>query len=355
MLNPELYGALQKAFGAVQIHNEDDPLTLSKVPIADVLQGTDGLRVTSDMIDEGGEYYAVNCPFCEDRRQRLWVCYAWGSKVELGTKTYSISKGVAYCYNELCLKVHDNWVKFCQAVQGNWSPKLVQIGDEHDRLANDKDDIKVDMPPDNYYVDEPAGDKKVQQYLIERGYSLHDLRHNWDFRIGRIHFYDVPCVIMPVVCQGKYRFWQARYPNTGQIPELFRDGRRKPKYYIPAGAKKSRVLYNFDKAVMTDTIVLVEGIFDAVRVGPSGVAMFGKKPSTRQQMMLLQASSKRLVWIPDMDDPEALDYARSYTEQWKNLNMFAKGAHVLQLKEGDPADYTREELWKLLEQSLATA
>jgi hypothetical protein len=263
-----------------------------------------------------------------------------------------MSKGIAHCYNEHCLDSYKNWVELCKAIAGETVPRLTTAGGEFERLVRDKDK-EVPLPLNNYYVDDPYGSQQVTGYLVERGYNLNELRNHWDFRAGKIDFYDVDCVIMPVVCQGKYRFWQARYPVSGKIPETFSDGRRKPKYYIPAGAKKSRVLYNFDRAIQTPFVVLVEGIFDAVRVGASGVAMFGKKPSTRQQYLLSNlASDKTVVWVPDMDDPEALDYARNYCSNWNSAKLFAGGAHVLTLPDGDPAEYPREELCRLIAQSI---
>jgi len=354
VLNPTLYEALKAAYKSVDIYNEDEALTLSRLPTRSTLMGRENDKVTSDMVDEGGEYYAVDCPFCKDTRHRLWVCHAWGSKIEVNGQLLQVSKGVAHCYNEHCLDSHTNWLDFCKSVEGTWKPQLITTGSEFERLTGDKETV-VEMPPYNYYVDDPQGSSAVVEYLVDRGYNMHELRTQWDFRAGKIDFYDVDCVIMPVVCQGKYKFWQARYPFKGKVPEHFRDGRRKPKYYIPAGAKKSRVLYNFDRATQTPIVVLVEGIFDAVRVGMSGVAMFGKKPSTRQQMLLVNhAYDKTVVWIPDMDDPEALEYARSYTGKWNSAKMFAGGAHVVTLPDGDPAEYTRKNLCNLIMKSIST-
>jgi hypothetical protein len=353
MLNEPLYEALRHSYVSVDIYNEGESLTLKRLPVPDSFRGTSGTHITSDMIEEGGEYYAVDCPFCNDTRHRLWVCHAWGSSIELESRRYTISKGVVHCYNEHCLEKHENWLEFCKTVEGSWRPGLVAAGQDFERLSKDKK-IVIDMPYGNYYVTEPNGDKQVRAYLEGRRYNLNELAGYWNFRTGSIDFYDVPCVIMPVIYKGEYTFWQARYPCSGAIPEFFRDGRRKPKYYIPAGAKKSRVLYNFDNACMTPTIVLVEGIFDAVRVGSSGVAMFGKKPSTRQQQILVnEARSKAIVWIPDRDDPEAIEYARNYTNTWNANKLFAGGAYVLTLNDGDPADHTREELCSLIAQSMA--
>lgn len=350
VLNEPLYKALVAAYEDVVIVNEDSPMIVSRMPVVDVATGgrLSDMRISSDMVDEGGEYYTINCPFCDDKdvkRHRLWVCHAWGSRIDVNGLHIPVSKGLVHCYNEHCMNNHEYWKKFCQSVEGKWKPDVVT----HSTCSNGPLEVKPVVFPSTFYVNVPGADPMITNYLTGRGYDLNELAKHWDFRYGKIDFYDVPAVIMPVYFDGKYAFWQARYPVNGEIPEFFHDGRRKPKYYIPAGAKKSLVLYNMDRAIHTDTIVLVEGIFDAVRIGDSGVAMFGKKPSGRQANRLYaMASDKRVVWIPDQDDEEAVEAARTYTERWNMAGAFEGGAHMLTLPDGDPAEYTREEIWRMI-------
>lgn len=348
MLNEALYRQLERVYQNVVIHNEDMHLELNTRPVPRPAMGIhlSDLRVTSTMVEEGGEYYAVNCPFCKDTRQRLWVCHAWGSRVSIEGNPVPVSRGVIHCYNEHCMENTDNWRKFCDSLEGNWKPEIITVSTG---LSLNKRYEPVAFPNPTYYVNDPHADPAIRNYLQnDRRYDLNELSAIWEFRYGQIDFYDAPVVIMPVQFDGACRFWQARYPTLGNIPETFRDGRPKPKYYIPAGAGKSLVLYNLERAIETDTIVLVEGIFDAVRIGPSGVAMFGKKPSVRQLAKLRTlASDKDVVWIPDIDDPEAVEAATKGTEMWARAGLF-KSSRCLLLDKGDPADYTREELWRLI-------
>jgi DNA primase len=56
---------------------------------------------------------------------------------------------------------------------------------------------------------------------------------------------------------------------------------RQPRYRVPAGFGKSQVLFNFHRAAATaeDTVILVEGFFDCLRLGQAGfesvVALMG--------------------------------------------------------------------------------
>lgn len=345
MLNKPLYNALCEAFdGDVRIIGEGNPLIVLNPPKVTGRWRKDlsEVRIASDMVDEGGEHYAVNCPFCNDRKHRLWVCHAWGSFVELEGFHIPVSRALVHCYNELCLTEHDNWVKFCEMLEGKWKPAPV----EHASGSSSIDFKPSQFPEPTWHVNLPGIDTRVQQYLTGRGYNLDELARVWDFRVGKIDIYDIPVVIMPVTYNGTYKFWQARYPMTGDVPERFSDGRVKPRYYLPSGSKKSSVLYNLHNAIKTDYVVLVEGIFDAVRVGTSGVAMFGKMLSTLQEQMLYNmAYNKKIVVIPDMDDPDAIHIARKAVDGMNVRQIFKEGVYLLELENGDPAEYKREELW----------
>lgn len=354
MFNEPLYNALVAAFGDVVVTGKGMALTLKRKP---TLQGLFGqklkdFKIDNDLIEDGGEYYVVNCPFCGDTRKRLWVCHALGGTYEVDGKHIPITKNLAVCYNEQCLKDTDNWWKFQGYLKGIGKPTLIpQTGTGVSSGALPP----VDFPDPTFMVNAQGADPTITSYLTGRGYDLDELANDWNFRYGYIDIYNVPVVIMPVFYRGKCPFWQARYPVNGDIPEFFKNGRRKPKYYLPAGSKKSFVLYNLERAIHTDYVVLTEGIFDVVRVGASGVCMFGKDLSSRQlQDLQVAAFDKTLVWIPDMDDPQALEIAKKRVNAFNKRGLFQGGAKLLELSDGDPADYTREELWALISQLPAT-
>lgn len=352
MFNEPLYNAMCEAFGDVVLHGEGTPITLKKTPTTDGLFGKDlaNFKITADMIEDGGEYYVVNCPFCGDSRKRLWVCHAWGGLYEIGGTNYPVSKGLAICYNENCLDIKDNWLKLCSYIKGVDRPVVVP---KTGRPGSGKMPF-VEFPEPTYRVNDPAADPRIVTYLTSRGYDIDELGNHWDFRYGEIDIYASPVIIVPVLDKGRLAFWQARYPISGDIPEFFKDGRRKPKYYLPGGSKKSFVLYNFYRALRTDYIVLTEGVFDAARVGVSGVAMFGKDLSSRQlQDLACVAGNKTLIWIPDKDDPKAYEIAYKRVIEFNNRNLFGGGAHLLDIGEGDPADHSREEIWASISRLLA--
>jgi len=75
-----------------------------------------------------------------------------------------------------------------------------------------------------------------------------------------------------------------------------------PKYKLPPGFHKSRVLYN-RYAVKGDVVVLVEGFFDCMAVTSAGfpcVALMGRTLSDNQERLL---SFKRIALMLDADEP----------------------------------------------------
>jgi DNA primase len=76
-----------------------------------------------------------------------------------------------------------------------------------------------------------------------------------------------------------------------------------PKYKLPAGFKKSAVLFNLHR-VVSDTVIIVEGFFDCLKVNQAGfaevVALMGSSLSARQEELLRNFSD--VVILLDGDD-----------------------------------------------------
>ena len=71
VLCPELYNKLNSMFpGGVVIANQGEPM-YSSSPTQH-----NGSHFTS--VISSGEYYRVNCPFCNDTKHRLWVNHMYG-------------------------------------------------------------------------------------------------------------------------------------------------------------------------------------------------------------------------------------------------------------------------------------
>jgi DNA primase len=80
-------------------------------------------------------------------------------------------------------------------------------------------------------------------------------------------------------------------------------GERGPKYRLPAGFRKSQVLFNLHRVLARDgrTLVLVEGFFDTFKMHQAGypnvVALMGSRLSDGQAKLILQHFDRIIVML----------------------------------------------------------
>jgi DNA primase len=94
-------------------------------------------------------------------------------------------------------------------------------------------------------------------------------------------------------------------------------------------------LYNMD-SIIRDKAVVVEGIFDAWRIGNGAVATFGTK-YTREQLRLLKGLKQ--VFVMYDEDASAISEKLAY-----DLTAFVPQVEVLKLSEGDPDNLTDDDV-----------
>src|SRR4051812_35871748 len=73
-MNPDLYEALRQVFGHVVVVKHGEAFGLAPRPMPVYRNGK--LAFKQD-VREYGESYRIDCPYCNDTRQRLWIPYMW--------------------------------------------------------------------------------------------------------------------------------------------------------------------------------------------------------------------------------------------------------------------------------------
>jgi hypothetical protein len=201
---------------------------------------------------------------------------------------------------------------------------------------------EVDPPADVIPVDQLPPTHPAASYLTSRGYDLGELSSLWGVGYCRWSRYKFMRrrIYVPVHQDTKLVGWQGRWP--GELDWAAEDV---PKYYTMPGLRKTQLLYNEDLARKQPLVVICEGVTDVWRVGPAGVALFGKDPS-RQQLLRLASGwmGKPAVVLLDADaKADAEELATS-------LRPFFRDRLVqVTLPDGlDPGSCPREDLWKLL-------
>jgi len=171
-------------------------------------------------------------------------------------------------------------------------------------------------------------------------------------------------LVFPIFYNNKIVGWQSRMltdPDqlTDEYLQLNRyrrdeDGEwiRPPKYFTSPGFPKGKVMFNWDIAVQTDYLVVVEGVFDAMAVGPCGIATLGKGVTDDQIAKISTWASypgrapKHVIILLDDDAQEdAMGIFEKLFRTTKVTNVLLKGYH-------DAGDTPREEIWRQIHETI---
>ena len=381
MLNEPLFRAMAVLFKQtpVLVNEGVTPTIHFPPPVASFLPCTTQIR-TSDV--QGGEQYAVNCPFCKlrnvnhrpDTRHRLYVSAMWNVQIKLGEQTYICSDRLIRCFNEECMRVEEyrNWVtKGLTDIMQNKTvmDSVTLVEDQRTEVDVDSLANQVPLPPHMADIDHRSVPQYVRDYWFNvRGFTK-DHFDRFGVKIAYMPYpirrgcalMEQPVTIIPVNQYGKYWFFQARLipvdgkPENGYERNLLND--EYPKYYIPATAKKSWALYNLDNAVKHEEIAIVEGPTDVWRIGDRAVAKFGRSLSAAQRGVLSKMfRNKSIILVPDMDDPLAYEEACKDQTILQNSGNF-KSVRISILEKGkDPGDLrmTEDEIWQYIQSRLSS-
>ena len=140
-------------------------------------------------------------------------------------------------------------------------------------------------------------------------------------------------IYVPIIFKNELVSYQGRY--IGSNPDALR--------YITAKPENERrfhkhILYNFDNC-RGDRIVLVEGIFDAWRLGAGACATFGT--SFMDEQLLLLKPFRRVYFLYD-SEPEAQAKAKKAVQTIQPL-LNGKAYLVDLGTGGDPDDLTQND------------
>jgi 5S rRNA maturation endonuclease (ribonuclease M5) len=98
-----------------------------------------------------------------------------------------------------------------------------------------------------------------------------------------------------------------------------------PKYRLPAGFKKSDVLFNLHRAIRAEdrSVLVVEGFFDALKVHqaghPSVVALMGSTLSVRQAELLAIHFENALIMLDG--DPAGRSGTEAIADRLRDVSM----------------------------------
>lgn len=292
-LNPRLLDAMTKAFGAVRVRDEGQPLEGYYAP--DPVTGRTRLYVV-----RRGETYEANCFKCNDHRMRMAVNHRYGI---FDPKTGGYGSELWKCYNEECQSDYANRARLRDIVFGaSLGCRLPHRRDPEVVACLPRELEPVEFPGVLVPLTElPASHPAVRYVKDTRGFDPAELVALW----GVGYAEHVPPksrgamsagrLIAPITHGGVMVGWQARHVGEADWKEV-------PKYLTYC--QKSLVVYGLDQAEGADVLTAVEGVTDVWRYGPGAVCGLGKGLSARQcELVASRLRGRPFVVVPDRNDP----------------------------------------------------
>ena len=333
-LNPVLYQRLKSLFREVRVVHQGEKNRLK-------YERVNGKLTVSILYP--GEEYNICCPFCGDMRYRLYVNHQWGTfDKKVGKRLYHF----VHCFNDTdCMSKFQVRKEFYRLVykRGKIKPKV----NFNNVNTIDLESLTYKLPQMKPIVDLPES-SPVLLYLKLRGYSIDELWELW--RVGYCEdesdYLAYGRIIAPVMDEGMVVGWQGRVPFDSVAGVGLKEvgiqkyiSQVRPRYFA----------YNLDRAIRLGFVVLVEGVFDAWRVGTSGVALLGHNLSDRIISRLSCASLGKgvhVVWLGEGDVFYHADVQRNLGKLKASLSTPLR---VVCLDQGvDPSNLSREEVWQLV-------
>lgn len=290
-LCPELYRRLQLRYGSVKIARSGEAMPIRK--IADPTRPKGYRRE----IEGWGEVYRVCCPLCGEVRHRCYIGHRWAE-----------FPGLIKCYNETdCFRIKANKDKQHSLVfRGG---RLAKIPVRPGRVYSVDQLKSVSVPGQISLLTDLPDDHPAVEYLRERGHDTNELADTYGvgycWSVDRhIDKWLVDRIYTPIYMRNVLVGWQ------GRIVGPWKKGMRQPKYFTMPGMPKRLALYNYDQAVKMRHPILVEGVTDVWRMGPSAMALLGHTFSGPQLSALAICwGSKGGVLTLMLEDDSELDEA----------------------------------------------
>ena len=183
----------------------------------------------------------------------------------------------------------------------------------------------------------PMGPKH-RSYLEGRGFDPDKLERIWDLKgTGPVGGYKFR-IIAPIYYRGRMISYQGR-DITGKSPLKYKACPQELE-----AIDHKNVLYGLDM-VDGDSVVVVEGVFDAWKLGPGAVATFGIKYTPSQILELAQFKNVFMIFDSETEESredEAAARSEELAASLSSLNPKTQ-VEVIELDEGDPGDLPQEE------------
>ncbi len=257
-----------------------------------------------DLIEHGKHEVSIACYSCGDVGDHMWVNVSTGAYIcyrcgESGYGVKLISKLAGVPWDQATEMIESAGAGRGRSQLGGVKERLQKLHGREDQTATQYKYAR--RLPSNYErlpaVRESASAQRAYDYLIDRGVTDEMIqRYQLGYcKRGRYQ----GRVVIPILSYGRPIYFVARDFT----------GRARAKVLTPPNEENylsaREVIYNMDDALRSDTLIITEGVFDAMATG--GIALLGKRISPTQYGIIMgaRASWESVVIMFDGDDPEA--------------------------------------------------
>jgi len=256
-------------------------------------------------------HVGIQCPFCDDSLNHM------GLEIT--------GKKRPYCWK--C--GGHSWPKLIRALTGSSASKLVtEYGDiQHHPLGESRTRLRASKctPPGS-----PDFKPQHKGYLTRRGFDADYLIRKYDLRVtGSTDYYPYR-IIFPIT----YKKTIVSYQGRSYVDAT-------PKYMTAKPEDEvifhKDIFFNLDNSTR-DTVILVEGVFDAIRLGDGAIAAFGTAVTYNQLNLLVQQYRK----VYTLFDSELAAQEKAI----KVANYLSTAGLVVRnitLDSGDPGDLDQDD------------
>lgn len=328
----ELYARLNSKFGKIRVSNEGLSLQIRQKKL--------GYRVVTEVLSPG-EYYCVNCPFCGDTKNRLWINHR-----------FSEYRWLAICYNETrCMDGYfgkENRQELYRKIFNSDYTVVLPVS-RGIEIDPSKPLSAVSLPGEIKLFSELPKNHPSIVYLQSRGYDPYELERLYGISycesvFDKTYYPLTNRIFIPIFMKGNLVGWQGRYIGDPDWKHS-----RVQKYFNLRGMSKKDMLYNFDSAVAQNVIVIVEGAADVWRIGPGAVALLGSDMAENQKHLIREGFVNKPVAV--FLDADAVDKSVAIAN---SLYPYL-GSRVFPVisTAKDPGSMTTQECWDLINKEMA--
>lgn len=277
-----------------------------------------------------------NCPFClkevgrEDTKHHM---YYNAAKEQFFCHRCSTGGGLVYLLKSQGISISETSTKEI----AEWGEVILKLSSMSMTVDSRRD--RVEVPSIKYpcKVSKAWRHPEARKYLISRGIDI-DQQMFYKLHVGSGSFFDR--IFFPTFHpeNGGMCFWVAR---------VFPDNARLDKYINPSELMRSYHIFNLDKAIEHDEVIITEGVTSAMAAGRNAVATFGKYATDHQVQKLAERCFSMYTVALDGDAiTEAIDLAKRLHERGCPVRIA-----VLPYKH-DPASLSSNEFTECLNQAV---